>query len=82
MAHEINDYEKRLLKSASDVAAVMKTILDLSDEVKRGQSPLDTQGRLLRLQSIIQKNGPRLKIINNRLCDLIEESGGKLAEAS
>lgn len=78
MKHNPTEYEKRLLKSASDVAAIMKTILEISDEVKLGQSPLDTQGRLLRLQSLIQKHSQKIKTVTNRLCDLIEESGGKL----
>lgn len=52
-----------LLYSASNVAVLMKTILRMSDEVKRGRSPLDTQGRLLRLQSSIQKNRSRIQAV-------------------
>lgn len=72
------NFNKRLLKASSDVAAILRTILEMSDEVKRGRSPLDMQGKLLRLHNSIQKNSPNLKILNNKLCDLIEESGGKL----
>lgn len=61
-----------LLKTASDVAAVLKVIVEMSDDVLRGQSPLDTQGRLLKLQSSIQKNRPRIVKLVDELCDQIE----------
>ncbi len=61
-----------LLKVSSDVAAVMKVILEMSDDVNRGQSPFDTQGRLLKLQSSIQKNRARIVKHVNDLCDLID----------
>jgi hypothetical protein len=54
-----------LRKTAINVGLVMKTILEMSDDVNRGQSPLDTQGKLLRLQSSIQKNRARIQ----KLCD-------------
>lgn len=72
----------KLLKVSSDVAAVMKVILQMSDDAANGASPLDTQGKLLRLQNSIQKNKPRIIKHVNDLCDLIEASGGKLADAS
>lgn len=61
-----------LLKTASDVAAVLKVIVEMSDDVLREQSPLDTQGRLLKLQSSIQKNRPRIVKLVDELCDQIE----------
>jgi hypothetical protein len=61
-----------LLKVSSDVAAVMKVILEMSDDVTKGLSPLDTQGRLLRLHNSIQKNKPRIVKHVNDLCDLID----------
>lgn len=61
-----------LLKVSSDVAAVMKVILEMSDDVTKGASPLDTQGRLLRLQNSIQKNKPRIVKHVNDLCDMID----------
>ena len=74
------DMDKKLLKVSSDVAAIMKVILQMSDDAANGASPLDTQGRLLRLQNSIQKNRTRVAKHINDLCDLIEQSGGKLAE--
>jgi hypothetical protein len=68
-----------LMKVSSDVAAVMKAILQLSDDAAKGTSPLDTQGKLLRLQNSIQKNRTRIVGHVEKLCDLIEASGGKLA---
>lgn len=61
-----------LLKVSSDVAAIMKVILQMSDDVTKGASPLDTQGKLLRLQSSIQKNKSRIVKHVNDLCDLID----------
>jgi hypothetical protein len=61
-----------LLKLSSDVAAIMKAIVQLSDDVKSGASPLDTQGRLLRLQSSIQKSRPRIVKHIDDLCDMID----------
>jgi hypothetical protein len=67
-----------LLKVSSDVAAVMKVFVEMSDSVTRGLSPLDTQGRLLKLQSCIQKNRPRIVKHIETLCDFIEAEKGKL----
>ena len=61
-----------LLKVSSDVAAIMKVFIDLSDDVTKAASPLDAQGRLLRMQSLIQKNKPRVVQHINALCDMIE----------
>ena len=61
-----------LLKVSSDVAAVMKVILEMSNDVTKGASPLDTQGRLLRLQNSIQKNRSRIAKHVNELCDMID----------
>jgi hypothetical protein len=61
-----------LLKVSSDVAAIMKVIVQMSDDVKAGASPLDTQARLLRLQNSIQKNRSRVVKHIDDLCDLID----------
>jgi hypothetical protein len=61
-----------LLKVSSDVAAIMKVILQMSDDVVAGQSPLDMQGRLLRLQNSIQKNKTRIKTHVETLCGMID----------
>lgn len=61
-----------LLKEATDVAAVLKVIVEMSDAATKGQSPLDTQGRLLRLQNSIQKNRTRIVSIIDKLCDRID----------
>lgn len=61
-----------LLKVSSDVAAIMKVFIDLSDDVTKAASPLDAQGRLLRMQNLIQKNRARVVKHINDLCDMIE----------
>lgn len=61
-----------LLKVSSDVAAIMKVIVQMSDDVKAGASPLDTQGRMLRLQNSIQKNRSRIVKHIDGLCDMID----------
>lgn len=71
-----------LLKVASDVAAVLKAIIELSDDVKRGLSPLDSQGRLLRLQNSIQKNRPRVVKHIDQLCDMIDAERAKATGAA
>ena len=66
---------KTLLKSASDVAALIKAVVQMSDDVVKHQSPLDMQGKLLRLHNSIQKNRPRVVVLIDELCDLIEAEG-------
>jgi hypothetical protein len=61
-----------LLKTASDVAAVMQTILKMSDDAANGVGAIDTQGRLLALQNSLQKNRPRIAKLVNDLCDMID----------
>jgi hypothetical protein len=69
-----------LLKTSSDVAAIMKVILEMSDDAAKGLSPLDTQGRLLKLQSSIQKNRGRIVKSVNDLCGLIDKEVNQPAE--
>jgi hypothetical protein len=49
-----------LAQAAHALAAILGTIMKMSDEVEAAQSPLDTQGKLLRMQNSIQKNGARI----------------------
>jgi hypothetical protein len=65
-----------LLKSATDVAELMRVIMTMSDDVEKAASPLDAQGKLLRLQSSLQKNRPRIGKLINGLCDLVEQETG------
>lgn len=48
-----------LAESAHVLAAILGAILRMSDDVKNAASPLDAQGKLLRMQNSIQKNGAR-----------------------
>jgi hypothetical protein len=41
------------------LAAILGAILEMSDDVKHAASPLDAQGKLLRMQNSIQKNAAR-----------------------
>jgi len=61
-----------LLKSAAEVAAILGTIIEMSDDVKQAQGPMDQMGRLLRLQRSIQKNHKRVTKHIEDLCDRID----------
>jgi hypothetical protein len=69
--------DTKLLRAATDVAEIMRVITTMSDDVTRGASPLDIQGRLLKLQSSLQKNRPRIVKLVDELCDMIEAETGK-----
>ena len=45
-----------LAEAAQTLAAILSTIVKMSDDVKTAASPLDMQGKLLRMQNSIQKN--------------------------
>ena len=49
-----------ILKAARVVVAILGAIVEMSDDVKRAASPLDAQGKLLRMQNSIQKNAARI----------------------
>lgn len=66
-----------LLKAATDVAATMRAIQRMSDDVAQGRSPLDTQGRLLAMQSSLQKNRSRVAALVDKLCDMVEAETGQ-----
>lgn len=53
--------EPSLARSAHALAAILGAILQMSDDVKNAASPLDAQGKLLRMQNSIQKNGARAR---------------------
>jgi hypothetical protein len=61
-----------LLKVSSDVAALMKAILEMSEDVAKAATPLDMQGKLLRLHNSIQKNRGHIAKHVNDLCDMID----------
>lgn len=50
-----------LAQSANTLAAILDAILRMSDDVRDAESPLDAQGKLLRMQNSIQKNGARAR---------------------
>ena len=52
--------EPTLAEAAHTLAAILGSILQMSDDVKNAASPLDMQGKLLRMQNSIQKNGARV----------------------
>lgn len=47
-------------ESAFILAALLDVIVRMSDDVKSAASPLDQQGKLLRMQNSIQRNAARL----------------------
>jgi hypothetical protein len=49
-----------ILKAARVVVAILGAIVEMSDDVKHAASPLDAQGKLLRMQNSIQKNAARI----------------------
>lgn len=51
------------------IAALLQSIIQLSDNVANYKSPLDMQARLLFLQNSIQKNKPRMTILLNEFID-------------
>jgi hypothetical protein len=67
----------KLLKLSDAVAALLKVAVEMSDDVKRAASPLDAQGKLLRMQNSIQKNRTRIAKHINELCDLIDAQRAK-----
>jgi hypothetical protein len=61
--HEDNamsDTDPKLAQAALNVAAILSVIVQMSDDVKNAASPLDAQGKLLRMQNSIQKNAARI----------------------
>jgi hypothetical protein len=53
----MNDAE--LKQAGLTLAAILSAIVQMSDDVKNAASPLDAQGKLLRMQNSIQKNAGR-----------------------
>lgn len=49
-----------LAEAATALAAILGAIVKMSDDVKHATSPIDKQGKLLRLQNSIQKNAARI----------------------
>lgn len=50
-----------IARIAAELLVMLAAIIEMSDDVTKGKSPLDTQGRLLRLQGSIQKNKGRVR---------------------
>jgi hypothetical protein len=70
----------KLLKAATNVAALMKAIIELNDRVASAASPLDMQGELLRLHNSLTKNRPRVVKLVDELCDMVEAETGEKVE--
>lgn len=49
-----------LAQSAHTLAAILGVIVQMSDDVAKAGTPLDAQGKLLRMQASIQKNAARV----------------------
>ena len=47
-------------KLATTLAALLMAIVEMSDDVVKAASPLDAQGKLLRMQKSIQTNKARM----------------------
>lgn len=71
------DKYETLLKAATDVAEVMRVIAVMNDDVTNAASPLDMQGKLLRLHNALTKNRPRMVKLVDQLCDMVEAETGK-----
>jgi len=50
-----------LAKSALHVVEILSVIVQMSDDVKNAATPLDAQGKLLRLHNSIQNNAARIR---------------------
>jgi hypothetical protein len=61
-----------LAEAANTLAAILGSILRMSDDVKNAASPLDTQGKLLRMQKSIQQNGARVAPYIKVVLDAVE----------
>ena len=46
---------------AAELLAILGAFVEMSDDVLKANGAIDMQGRLLRLQSAIQRNKPRLR---------------------
>ena len=56
----MSDTTPTLAEAAGVLVAILGAILRMSDDVKHAASPLDMQGKLLRMQNSIQKNAARV----------------------
>lgn len=63
-----------LKQSAERLATILGAILKMSDDVKNAASPLDAQGKLLFMQSSIQKNGARVVPYVRAILDAKEDA--------
>jgi len=64
------------LKAAHVLVAILSVIVQMSDDVKNAASPLDAQGKLLRLHNSIQKNAARMIPYINALTTEREQGDG------
>lgn len=52
--------DQELARAAHNLASILGVIVRMSDDVRAATSPLDAQGKLLRLQKSIQTNAARI----------------------
>lgn len=68
-----NDH-KKILRRAAEAALVLQTFVEMSDDVLKGRTPLDTQGRLLHFQACVQRNKSRIhKMCTDLKAELLAE---------
>jgi len=67
--------DKELATAAHALAAILGTIVKMSDDVKSAASPLDQQGKLLFMQNSIQKNAARITPHVQKVLDALKEVG-------
>lgn len=64
-----------LTDAALTLASILGGILKMSDDVRDASSPLDAQGKLLKMQNSIQKNGARVVPYVKVVMDLVKVPG-------
>lgn len=62
-------------EAALVLASILGAILKMSDDVRDASSPLDAQGKLLKMQNSIQKNGARVVPYVKVVMDLVQVAG-------
>lgn len=68
------------MDDATKLAAVLGTIIEMSDDVTRASGAIDMQGRLLRLQNSIQKNRHRIATLCKPIAERLAEAEAKGGE--
>lgn len=59
------------LKKALAIAALLQSVIKMSDDVAGHNSPLDMQGKLLFMHNSVQKNKHRMASLLNEFIDAV-----------